>query len=136
MKRTRLPYTQQKRGVRVLICGGRDYPRAEAFNLIEANMLIEIESRLECPVEVSAVIHGGASGADQGAGDWGRSEHVPVRIFPAEWKAYGKAAGPIRNQRMLTEGNPDVVVALPGGKGTENMIRQAEAAGVPVVRLR
>jgi len=33
---------------------------------------------------------------------------------------------------MLTQGKPDLVVAFPGSKGTENMIRQAQTAGVPV----
>lgn len=32
--------------------------------------------------------------------------------FPAKWNEHGKAAGPIRNQQMLTEGKPDVVFAF------------------------
>lgn len=45
------------------------------------------------------------------------------------------AAGPIRNQHMLDIGKPDVVLAFPGGRGTEDMIRRAEKAGVPVKRI-
>jgi UDP-N-acetylmuramoylalanine-D-glutamate ligase len=36
---------------------------------------------------------------------------------------------------MLNNGKPDLVVAFPGGRGTENMVKQAEAAGVPVKKV-
>ena len=38
-------------------------------------------------------------------------------------------------QIMLDEGKPDLVVAFPGGRGTADMIRKAEGAGVPVVTV-
>lgn len=44
------------------------------------------------------------------------------------------AAGHIRNTQMLVECKPDLVVAFEGGKGTANMVRQAEAAGVRVLK--
>jgi hypothetical protein len=40
----------------------------------------------------------------------------------AEWERLGRKAGPIRNQRMLEEGKPDLVVAFPGGTGTAGMM--------------
>lgn len=40
--------------------------------------------------------------------------------------------GPLRNQRMLEEGKPDLVVAFPGGGGTKDMVRRAAKAGVPI----
>ena len=59
-----------------------------------------------------------------------------MRIFPADWIRHGRAAGPIRNEQMLREGCPDLVVAFhddPGlGRGTADMVRRALAAGVPV----
>jgi hypothetical protein len=57
---------------------------------------------------------------------------VPIDVYVAQWKKHGRAAGPIRNQRMLDKGKPDLVVAFPGGRGTADMIRRAERAGVPV----
>jgi len=37
---------------------------------------------------------------------------------------------------MLDE-NPDIelVVAFPGGRGTDNMVKQAEARGIPVQKI-
>jgi ABC-type Fe3+-hydroxamate transport system substrate-binding protein len=36
---------------------------------------------------------------------------------------------------MLNEGKPDLVIAFPGGKGTQMMINLAESAGIPVVKI-
>jgi hypothetical protein len=50
----------------------------------------------------------------------------------ADWNTHGRAAGPIRNQRMLDEVKPELVVAFPGGRGTADMVRRAREAGVNV----
>jgi hypothetical protein len=47
----------------------------------------------------------------------------------------GKAAGPIRNQRMIDEGKPDLVIAFPGGRGTADMVSRAKKAGIPVQEI-
>lgn len=119
----------------VLVCGGRDANKHDVWNWLEKNAIADISDALGvylCPI--TKMIHGGARGADEGAADWGKSEPgVTVVAYPADWKKHGKAAGPIRNQRMIDEGKPDVVIAFPGGRGTADMIRRAEAAGIPVV---
>lgn len=121
--------------MRVLVCGGRDMPRHDAFNWLEANLEDEIRDKLDCfTFTIEVIIQGGARGADQGAADWGKSENLKVLTFPADWKKHGKAAGPIRNRKMIEEGKPDVVVALPGGRGTANMVRLAEEFGLPVIK--
>ena len=124
--------------MRILICGGRDMDRTDAWNWLERNLYDEIASlngtASAYKAKIEKVIHGGARGADEGAGDWAKSEHVPVVVCPADWKKHGKAAGPIRNREMLQVHKPDIVIALPGGRGTANMIMLAESHGVPVIR--
>ena len=90
-------------GLRVLVCGGRDFSRSDAWNWLERNAYDEISRKtgLYQPFSISALIHGGARGADEGAADWGRSEDVPIREFKADWKKHGNSAGPIRNQLMF-----------------------------------
>jgi hypothetical protein len=62
-------------------------------------------------------MRGGARGADALAKDWAMTHPDIVRFeCKADWKRYGPAAGPIRNQRML-DWSPDLVVAFAGGKG-------------------
>ena len=83
-------------------------------------------------VWIDAVIHGDPLGADRFAGGWARLRGIEEIPFPADWAAHGRAAGPIRNKRMLDEGRPDLVVAFPGGRGTANMVQQAMDPGLPV----
>jgi hypothetical protein len=47
-----------------------------------------------------------------------------------EKRRRAEKSGPLRNQRMLDEGKPDLVVAFPGGGGTKDMVRRAVQAGV------
>lgn len=113
-------------GLRVIVCGGRDYShRNHVFGALD---------RLHRERGIACVIHGGAGGADSLAGEWAEGAGVPVQRFPADWKVSARAAGPLRNARMIAEGQPDGVVAFPGGKGTADMIAQAEAAGLKVWR--
>ena len=121
----------------VLVCGGRDLNPSDVWNWLERNLKGELADLFKREVYVAKVVHGGASGADEGADKWGRSEEdCIVRCYKANWRKHGKAAGPIRNQLMLDEQQPHVVVAFPGGRGTADMCRRAEAAGVPVVRAK
>lgn len=113
---------------RVLVCGGRDYDdRDQLFWVLDA-------AHHANPIIL--LIHGAARGADQLAADWALERGVLCNAYPADWDAHGKAAGPIRNKKMLDAGKPHMVIAFPGGKGTANMIQQAEAAGFSVVRVR
>ncbi len=83
----------------------------------------------------SVVIHGNAPGADSLAGEWARARGVPVEAYPAEWDLYGRAAGHLRNRQMLDEGEPDIVIAFPGGRGTADMKKQARGDCLPVLEI-
>ncbi len=111
--------------MKILVCGGRDFNDEE--------MVASILSRYVFKGDI--LIHGGSSGADRLAGDWAKKNDIEVEVYPADWHRYGKSAGPIRNGQMLSVGKPNLVVAFPGGRGTEDMIRQAYAAGVLVTQL-
>lgn len=113
---------------RILVCGGRDYD--DAYHIWKAL------SELHGTRGVSVIIHGAATGADTQAMIWAQTMGVKHAPFAADWHTHGKAAGPLRNQRMLDEGRPDLVIAFPGGRGTADMVRRAKAAGVPVIEAR
>lgn len=59
--------------------------------------------------------------------------YPPLREDIQKW-GFGIAAN-MRNQRMLDEGKPDVVVAFRGGRGTADMVDRAKRAGVEVVEI-
>jgi hypothetical protein len=79
------------------------------------------------------VIHGACpTGADALADRWAVNAWKAIEAFPADWTAHGRAAGPLRNARMIAEGRPDLVLAFKGGRGTADCVRKARAAGIPV----
>lgn len=110
--------------MKVLVCGGRHFSdRVFAYQILdEAHKAVGFYS----------LMTGAAQGADRIALDWAHRNGVSSWQIPAEWEKYGKAAGPIRNQKMLDVGKPDLVIAFPGGKGTTHMVKIARAAGVEV----
>ncbi len=114
--------------MRAIVCGGRDF--ADRQGLWDA-----LESFQNSEGRVTALAHGAAPGADSMAAQWARDNGVPVVAYPAKWKTEGRAAGPLRNQRMIDDFRPDVVLAFSGGRGTADMIRRADVEGVRVVKL-
>jgi len=104
-------------GPRALVCGGRDYNDRERV----ARILDAAVERLG----VKAIIHGCARGADFEAKRWAMLREFPAVEFRADWTRHRKAAGIIRNQQMLDEGKPDLVIAFPGGAGTADMVQRA-----------
>lgn len=120
--------------MRVLVCGGREYDDWTVFANTMYRHFHPDATGEECR-KSPTIIHGDAKGADFMARLWAICNGFDEVRFPADWKAHGKGAGPIRNQRMLDEGKPDVVVAFPGGKGTVDMVARAKKAGIPVIEI-
>jgi len=118
--------------MRILVCGGRDYIDYKEFDSLMDSVYSNLGEGydFEC-----VIIQGGAKGADFLARGWANSLGFECIEFPADWKTYGKGAGHIRNQQMLDEGRPDVVVAFPGGKGTKDMVARARKAGIEVIEV-
>ncbi len=112
--------------MRVLVCGGRDYNNYDKI----CEVLDKHKSNIYC------IIHGAAKGADYLAQTWALVNFVLNIPYHAEWKKYGNKAGPIRNQRMIDEGHPNLVIAFPGGKGTADMVRRAKANKIDVMEIR
>jgi len=117
--------------MRLLVTGDRNWKDDRIIqNVLEMLKIID-------PSMV--VIHGGANGADSIAGDIAESLGIKTLEFAADWNKYGRAAGPIRNQRMLDEGKPTAVMAfhkdLRASRGTLDMVKRARSANLPVTWL-
>lgn len=92
--------------------------------------------------ERMVLIHGDAPGADTLSVTIAEIDNwSQVIAFPAEWKNYGRSAGPIRNKKMLdflllmrTLSCEVVVEAfpLPDSIGTLHMMKIAKKAGITV----
>lgn len=115
---------------RILVTGSRDWTDGEAIYAA----LAEARETWGPSVLVSGAC---PTGADQIAESWWtRLAWGPVERHPADWKQYGKAAGPIRNKEMVDLG-ADVCLAFigPGSRGAAGCAKLAEEAGIPVRRF-
>lgn len=118
---------------RLLVCGGRDYRDRDTLE-----WALRKYARRYADLAIITGYDpddGRYQGADQIAFEWASVAEVPVFPFPAPWRQHKKAAGPIRNLRMLKLGRPHGVLAAPGGPGTANMCLLAEKAGLVPHRL-
>jgi hypothetical protein len=113
--------------MRVLVCGGRTYQHLDRLSK-ELGAINDLRP-------ISCIISGCARGADTLAMFWAKQKGIEIARFPADWKTYGLSAGSIRNQQMLDEGKPEVVVAFPGGRGTADMVSRARKANLEVIEV-
>lgn len=109
--------------MRLIIAGSRTATRADVLAAIEASNAGE---------GIAEVVCGDAPGADTEGALWADAKGIPVRHFPADWKRWGKAAGPMRNEEMAQ--NADALLAIWDGqsKGTAHMIHMARQHGLRI----
>ena len=81
---------------RVIIAGDRNWADLELEEKIR-RLLLQMPKDPQGDWDV----HGACSGVDQTAGRIARQLGFIVTEFPADWKKYGRAAGPIRNKDCL-----------------------------------
>jgi hypothetical protein len=102
--------------MKILVTGDREWSDRETMWKVLAARL--------APGDI--LIEGEARGADKMARQIAEELGIKVEKYPADWNAYGKAAGPIRNQQMIDEGKPQMAIAFHNnlwkGKGTKDMV--------------
>lgn len=111
--------------MKAIVCGGMDLEVTEKRVEQVAEWLMERG--------ITEVLCGGASGGDKIGEIAAMRRDIAVSYYPADWKLHGLSAGPRRNQQMADVA--DLCLALPGGKGTNDMIKKMIAAGKPVVMI-
>lgn len=120
--------------MRVIITGSRDWAGIHAQTRL-TEVLCTIHDLSMAFDEEMVIVHGDCpTGADVLADQWGarrEDDGVTVERHPADWSV-GRAAGPLRNQKMADLG-ADVCVAFlrDGSRGTTDMITKAKEAGIP-----
>ena len=125
---------QGKQAINVVVAGGREYENYPELS----QKLDQIISQLNIPDESGNkmkvnIISGGARGADTLAEKYAQERGMGLQVFKADWEGQGLSAGTNRNRQMAEAG--DVLVAFPGGTGTENMVQQmTQDFGKPAYR--
>jgi len=85
---------------------------------------------------ISAIVSGGAVGADKLSEKYAKENNIPITIFPADWNKYGKSAGYKRNVDIIE--SCDIVIAFWDGqsKGTWHSIQLAKKLNKHVEIIR
>lgn len=109
--------------VRLVVCGGRDFHD-------KAHVDGKLDQVIAHLVGEVIVVSGGCQGADRLAQEYAKNRGLRFEEYPADWAKYGKRAGYVRNKAMAEIG--DILVAFPGGRGTQMMIRLANEHGLIV----
>lgn len=78
------------------------------------------------------IISGGAVGVDALGERYAKEHDLPLKVVNADWKKYGRSAGPRRNEQMARMAG--TLIAFWDGKsrGTKNMIDTAKKLGLRV----
>lgn len=113
--------------MKVLITGSRNWSDKNRIK----EELLKINNSYQN--EEIILLSGNCSGADSIAEEYAEELNWIVKRFPANWKAFGRYAGPKRNQEMVNE-KPKICLAFPIGAsiGTRGCIKMALKAGVEV----
>ena len=120
-----MPNSQIKQ-FRIIVCGGRQYSdKSRVYQILD--LLLPIKNNI-------TIIQEDAQGADFLAKQWAADRSIKCENFPADWNKYKKAAGAIRNREMFNSGC-DLVIAFPGGSGTQNMCDYAQSKECEIIKI-
>lgn len=103
--------------MRLVVAGSRDIDNRVAVQTILNNFLARHD--------VDEIMTGGARGVDDMAHRFAEERGIDNYVVKADWEEHGRAAGPIRNEKMAKMG--DALLAIWDGKssGTRSMIDNA-----------
>jgi len=116
--------------MKILITGDRNWDDYET-------VLVELQ---KFSASETVLIHGACRGTDIICAEIAVALGFVVKAFPANWEKFGKGAGAIRNQQMITENHfppndpIDLCLAfhndIENSRGTRDMLSRAEKAGI------
>lgn len=107
--------------MKVVIAGSRDFVNEfVGFAIIES-----------FPYEINEIVCGCAQGMDTIGLHYGNFKGIPVTLFPADWKTFGRAAGPIRNEKMAIYADSAIIAINNMSKGSLNMLEHMKRLKKP-----
>lgn len=78
------------------------------------------------------ILSGGAKGADALGERYARERGYGLQVYPADWDAHGKAAGPMRNEAMVKCANAAVFFWDCVSNGTRDCLKKARERKIPI----
>lgn len=120
--------------MKLIIAGTRHFPAARL-----ARTLIPLAVRRMQRVfgldDVALVLCGERGGADTAGAIWARREGIHIREFEPTWVGNGRAAGTMRNARMVSQADALLLIWDGRSAGSADTLRKALAKGLPVMEV-
>ena len=113
----------------IIIAGGRDFNDYPLLERTVDQFLADVHDEI-------TIFCGTARGADSLGERYAKKRGYAVRNFPPDWRRYGRAAGPKRNQEMAEAA--DALADFWDGESrvTGDMIRSASRRGLRLLVTR
>lgn len=108
----------------IIIAGSRDF---NDYDLLKSTLDL-----YNFDPQKHEIVSGCAQGADSLGEKYAKERGLQVKRFPADWQQHGKAAGPIRNEKMAQYAKGLIAFWDGESRGTKNMIGLAEKYGLKV----
>lgn len=109
--------------MRLAIVGSRNFTNYEVFKETLEDYLTTRKLR------PTLIVSGGATGVDSMAERWAKESSLQTLIFPVtpkDWDEHGKAAGPLRNSKIVKEADKVIVFWDRFSRGTKDTINKAK----------
>ena len=112
---------------KIVIAGCRDYNNYDEAKSYRDFCLSAIRKENNI-----VIVSGCASGADAIGERYAEENGFEIEKYPADWKTYGRSAGPRRNKRMAEVCDYVICIWDEKSKGTKSMIDYAIKCNKPV----
>lgn len=112
---------------KLIVAGGRTF---NDYELLKTKLDYLLKNKKLHEIEI---VSGGANGADKLGERYANEKGCMLKIFNANWDAYGKSAGYRRNAEMADYADACVVFWDGKSKGTKHMIDLANKKGIRCV---
>lgn len=86
--------------------------------------------------KIDIIVSGGCNGVDKLAEIYSKENNISMKIFNADWKTYGKRAGPIRNKQIVDAVNHLIALPSKNSKGTYITIKMADEKKIPITEIK
>lgn len=112
--------------MKVIIAGSRTITNESLVKTIIETFLDENK------IQITEVVCGMCEGVDLLGKLWAEENKIPVKEFPADWKMYGKVAGPIRNAHMAEYADAAIIIFTGPSRGSKSMEREMKKVNKPL----
>ena len=111
--------------MKIIIAGGRNLTD---YEIVKSAVR---EAAASKKWNICEIVSGHASGVDLLGEKYASETGIATRTFPADWKRFGRGAGPVRNRQMADYADGLIAIWDGKSKGTKNMIETMKINGKP-----